>query len=293
MFDSNVRNFVLHHRPSPPFLPRAQEFVGNRSYYLDKNAIPPALLARLVEHLKQEGKVLWSQPLDHGSLLHVRDVDDDARDADDTDRSPLPWAAAPPIRTSGGGDLPVSAGVRDDSGIGDGGCLAYALGKLDTGITAGMLNTAAELLIEQKGGKGPKLKMVYRKFDFWPAKAVPLAFKSLGRPFVWKKLKGDELSDTKLKRLLNSKGRFVVDGYMAKEFLWKDEKKRSRDERKILHDDPPSESRHAIAVKNGRVYCRNLAGKQKPKVNSVLHIGPKMKTDGYLCLIAKVYKLQE
>ena len=139
MFDSNVRNFVLHHRPSPPFLPRAQEFVGNRSYYLDKHAIPPALLAGLVEHLKQEGKVLWSQPLDHGSLLHVRDVDDDARDADDTDRSPLPWAAAPPIRTSGGGDLPVSAGVRDDSGIGDGGCLAYALDKLDTGITAGML----------------------------------------------------------------------------------------------------------------------------------------------------------
>jgi len=171
--------------------------------------------------------------------------------------------------------------------------LAYALGKLDTGITAGMLNTAAELLIEQKGEEGPKLKMVYKKFDFWPAAAVPLAFKSLRRPFVWKKLKGDEVSDTKLKRLLNSKGRFVVDGYMAKEFLWKDEKEHSRDERKVLHDHPPSESRHAIAVKNGRVYCRNLAGKQEPKVNSVLHIGPKMKTDGYLCLIAKVYKLQE
>ena len=61
----------------------------------------------------------------------ARDVDDDARDADDTDRSPLPRAAAPPIGTSGGGGLPVPAGVRDDSGIGDGGCLAYALGKLD------------------------------------------------------------------------------------------------------------------------------------------------------------------
>ena len=53
MFDSNVLYSVLHHRPSPPFHRRAQD-VGNGSYYLAKNAIPPALLARLVEQLKKD-----------------------------------------------------------------------------------------------------------------------------------------------------------------------------------------------------------------------------------------------
>ena len=45
--------YVLRHRPSPPFHRHAQD-VGNGSYYLAKNAIPPALLARLEEQLKKD-----------------------------------------------------------------------------------------------------------------------------------------------------------------------------------------------------------------------------------------------
>ena len=221
---------------------------------------------------------------------------DDAQGADDADGESggveTPRCPAPPFGTT---DSPsVSAGVLDDGSIGHGGCLAHALEYLGTGITKEMLNKAAEDLIKWKlkGKKGANFKKCYEESDRWPAEAVPLAFKELGRPFVWKKLKGNELSDTNLKRLLNSKGgRFVVDGYMAKDFLWKG-RKGEDDERVKSHDDPIPENRHVIAIKDGRVYCNSIDLNQMPTVNSVLHIGPKMKHDGYMCIITKVYKYE-
>ena len=76
-----------------------------------------------------------------------------------------------------------------------------ALGKLDTGITADMLNTAAELLIEQKGGNGPKLKMStgssisgQQRQCHWPSN------RSGGR--LYGETQRRRAFDTKLKRLL-------------------------------------------------------------------------------------------
>jgi hypothetical protein len=181
------------------------------------------------------------------------------------------------------------------SGIGSCGCLAYALHVLGTDITATILNTVTEQLINDRANSNLSRKSMRHQYSpdsSWTSQAVPEALKCVGQKgFIWRTLKGGELNHLKT---LTSKGRFIVDGYMAKTCGYKSGKKKQTID---LHDDPPSKSRQAVAVAiwNGIVYCRNFGaviGVDKTSVASIMHFGPHMRSRGYLNNIARVYRLQ-